>query len=216
MNAAERFKNSLLILMLTAIAIATFCLSSQLQAATETDKKHIVFLCYGNIQRSVVADIVFKELLEANNLQNNYDSIARGLQGSPGSPVVPTFNNLKYYNAANDQTAWELSEPTLKELGIDEQLKTYKSTVVSPRDLEEADLIVAMDEKVWKDPGYGVIVQYPQFADKVVLIGGKGIKDAYDSKPEDNKHRTTILEVNHSIRRDFKELITMADQNSTK
>jgi protein-tyrosine-phosphatase len=175
-------------------------------------KKTILIVDMGNIMRSVIAQELIKQKLAADGLSDQYDVLSRGIQGTPASPVVPTHDNLSYYNKANGSNAWESSEPALKKLGIEEALKKHKATVVSAADLESASIVVVTDAKVMDNPKYGLKAQFPGYEKKMILItalvgSNKGIADAYQAGTKGNKYESTIYQVADIVARGYKNLL---------
>lgn len=181
-------------------------------AQDSSTKKHILVVCRGNIQRSVVAELCLRKIIKEKKLENAYEVMpSRGMMGTSASPMLPSHNNLKFYNKNNGRNEWENSLPTLQELGIAEELKKHRSTRVTRGDLETADLVIAMDKKVLSNPTWGLIAQFPIYQDKIILftelVGSKsGISDAAEAK-DTGRHRRTILEINRIVQEGLEEMI---------
>jgi len=175
-------------------------------------KKTILIVDMGNIMRSVIAQELIKQKLDADGLSDQYDVSSRGIQGTRASPVVPTHANLSYYNKANGSNAWESSEPALKKLGIEEAFKKHKATVVSAADLASATIVIVTDAKVMDDPKFGLKVQFPGYDKKMILItelvgSGEGIADAYQAGTKGNKYESTVYKVADIVARGYQNLL---------
>lgn len=88
--------------------------------------KKIVFLCEGNICRSVTAEFVFKDLLAKQGLSNDYEVISRGVtRETEGKSIYPlALEELEKHNIP---------------------VEDHKATVLTPKEYNQADYVVAMD-----------------------------------------------------------------------
>jgi protein-tyrosine-phosphatase len=193
----------------SAVLLLLFILATPAIAAEETI--HVLFVCKGNIMRSVIAELLFEKLVADKNLAGKYSASSRGMQGTPGWPVLPTHGNLKYYNEANGSNAWEQSQPSLKTLGIEEELKAHKAAVVTAKDLEKADLVVALNRDVLSDSSWGLKTQFPDYRDKMILFteivgSDEGIADPIESKENGNKYQRVVLQIDDVLKRGFDTL----------
>jgi protein-tyrosine-phosphatase len=179
---------------------------------TATKVKSILIVDRGNIQRSVVAELLLRRLLKERGLEAQYTVFSRGLQGTPASPEVPVHNNLKYYNKTTSPgMEWENSLPTLQELGVADDLQKHKATVLSQKDLEKAALVLAMDSPTLSDPSWGISAQFPAYSKKSILFtelvgSSAGIADGYGAA-DSNRHRQVILDIDRILRRGLDDLI---------
>ncbi len=208
-----------LIIGIVISAIAGGWLTESAAQDSSTKKQTILVVCRGNIQRSVVAGLLFRKIIKEQKLENSYDVISRGMMGTPGYPQAPTHNNLKFYNKNNGRNEWENSLPTLQELGIAEELQKNKSTAVTKGDLETADLVIAMDKKVLSNSTWGLISQFPKYRDKIILftelVGSKaGISDAAGAK-DSGRHRRLILEINRIVQEGFEDVVKRLEKKKT-
>lgn len=125
-------------------------------------KKLIVFVCNGNIHRSVVAEICLKQELKKRRLDNKFIVISMGLQGSAGT------NFPKYKNLSEYPKEWKIQKPILEELGID--ISEHSSKPIDRKIVEKASLILAMDRKVLIDLPNSLTKQFPEHRDKIKLF----------------------------------------------
>ena len=174
--------------------------------------KSVLFVDRGNIQRSVVAELILQKMLKARNLGTEYKVVSRGLQGTPASPVLPAHNNLKYYNKSTSAgMEWENSLPTLQELGIAEEFEKHAATVLTKDDLEKATLVLSMDSLTLTDPTWGIAAQFPAYSAKAMLFtelvgSSAGISDGYGAT-DSNRHRQLILDINKTLQQGFEQLM---------
>lgn len=123
------------------------------------NSKKIIFICSGNVHRSILAEIVCEDVLLHNNLTEKYLISSRGLQGAFNIPRS-RHDNLPQYTME-----WEIDKPIMDELGVDTSLFfTKTSTPVQPEDIEQADLVIAMDSKAANI----LHEQLPAFSDKIL------------------------------------------------
>ena len=204
-------KSSALVLLAFVCTLVAAEVNAQTQPAASS--KTILVVDRGNIQRSVVAQLVFQRIIKERGLEQRYRVISRGMQGTPASPEIPMHNNLRFYSAANGSAGmeWEHSEPTLQELGLLADFTQHKATVLTRKDLEEATLVISMDTPTVSDPTYGIEAQFKEFRAKVMLFtelvgSGAGIADGYGSS-DPKRHRQLILDVDRIARQGFDELL---------
>jgi protein-tyrosine-phosphatase len=163
-------KTSVLLFLALVCTLVAVEVNAQTQPAASS--KTILVVDRGNIQRSVVAHLVFQRIIKERGLEQRYRVISRGMQATPASPEIPMHSNLRFYSAVNGSAGmeWENSEPTLRELGLLADFMKHKATVLSRKDLEEAALVVSMDTPTASDPTYGIEAQFKEFRGKVILF----------------------------------------------
>ncbi len=194
------------------VALTFFLLLSIFAIPAFAQPKNVLFVCKGNIMRSVIAEKLFEKMLSEKGLASEYIVSSRGLQGTPGWPVLPTHGNLKYYNKASGKAIWEQVQPSLKELGIEEEMKANKATVVTVEDIQSADLVVALNQDVLSDSKWGMTTQFPTYSKKMMLFtelvgSDEGIADAYDSKEKGNKYERVVLKIADVLKKGYNNLI---------
>jgi protein-tyrosine-phosphatase len=201
------------VLLLLALVCTLVAVKVNAQTQPPATSETILVVDRGNIQRSVVAQLVFQRIIKERGLEQRYRVISRGMQGAPASPEIPMHNNLRFYSAANGSAGmeWENSEPTLRELGLLEEFTKHKATVLNRKDLEEAILVISLDTPTVSDPTYGIEAQFKEFKGKVMLFtemvgSGAGIADGYGSS-DPKRHRQLILDVDRIARQGFDELL---------
>lgn len=89
-------------------------------------KKKIMFLCHGNICRSPMAEYVMKDLVRKEGLENDYEITSGAVSDEEwGNPIYPPALRV------------------LNENGIPSG--KHSAHKISPREFDEADLVVVMD-----------------------------------------------------------------------
>lgn len=106
-------------------------------------EKIILLICNGNIHRSPIAEYCLKRSLRDNGLEGILTIVSRSIQGAFGA-IPPRGKNLKDYHLE-----WSLSNPVLKELGID--IFSHCSTPVNESIIGEALFILCMDKSTLYD-----------------------------------------------------------------
>jgi protein-tyrosine phosphatase len=121
---------------------------------------NILFVCSGNVSRSFLAEMLLKNEVELNNL-NNVSVSSAGLLAYPGNPSDPRM--VEY----------------LSKTGI--PVKQHKSRQITEEDMDWADLILVME----KDHVKMIERSWPEITGKVELLGkfiseGPGADDIID------------------------------------
>ena len=125
-------------------------------------KKIIVFVCNGNIHRSVVAEACLKQEIGIKGIDNLFEVISRGLQGSAGT------NPPKYKNLSEYPLEWAIQKPILANLGLD--ITKHISRPINHEVVKKASLIIAMDKKVFVKLPNSLIKQFPEYGHKMKLF----------------------------------------------
>ncbi|PIZ79490.1 MAG: hypothetical protein CO042_00465 [Parcubacteria group bacterium CG_4_9_14_0_2_um_filter_41_8] len=126
----------------------------------------ILFVCNGNIHRSVVAEVRCRQALIELGLGESYIVISRGVQGSIDGSDPTKHRNLQ------DYPVWTEVKLSLDDLGID--ISGVNRTPITLGDVESADTIIVMSTDVLngsKDIGDECLrVQFLQFFHKMHLF----------------------------------------------
>jgi protein-tyrosine-phosphatase len=168
--------------------------------------KTILFVCGGNIHRSVIAASYAEKLIVKHGLNENYSILSRGLQGSSGT-VPPKFQNLRDYSVE-----WAFSEPILNELEIVIPL-TQVATPVTRDVVEKANLILAMDSDVLRGRVNSLMRQFPDLSHKMRLLSVVGGTEEDVPDPVGQgiaTHRRAIEMIHRTLTNHFDELLRLA------
>ncbi|MCK5027609.1 MAG: hypothetical protein KAS07_04270 [Candidatus Pacebacteria bacterium] len=154
--------------------------------------REILFICYGNVHRSVLAEHIANKVL---SVDDQYFAISRGIQGMNGYEK-PKHSNLMQY-----EIQWKLTKKALDEIGVDTSFfKGKVSTYVTKSQIENAFRIIAMDKKTAEI----LKKEFPESENKIRLfeswIGGVDVSDCAESNDAE-KH----LRVNTSIVSNIRE-----------
>lgn len=134
-------------------------------------KKIILTVCKGNIHRSVIAAACIEKLLKEQGLQEMINVQSRGLQGSFGTDL-PRHLNLREYPAE-----WELARPGLEALGVEVPI-SQTATPIIKSDVENATLVLAMDELVLQTLLSSFGEEVPELRSRMILfaeLGGESV-----------------------------------------
>lgn len=119
-------------------------MSEQVENKTGTTQRIILFVCFGNVHRSVLAEELSNAVLKQNGLDANYVAVSRGIQG------YLDFEKPKHQNLMEYDIEWKLTQVALTELGVDVRLFLNKiSTPIDAEIVGKSFVIVAMDQKVY-------------------------------------------------------------------
>lgn len=169
------------------------------------EARMILFICFGNVHRSLLAEHSANEEFTKNCFNREYYAISRGIQGALGYQK-PKHSSLPEYTEQ-----WSLTQPILNDLGIDTSFfSLHKSTPVTLEDIEQAFVIIAMSSKE-----YRILLEY--FSDhrqKIhlfsTLFDSQDIQDLAESVVEDD-HYTVNSTIIHSIRGNAHHVLALAE-----
>lgn len=103
------------------------------------NKKHILIVCRGNILRSPFAETIINREISKLNLQNQFDSFSRGIQGTKIDPIQVKFSNITFY-----KDIYPLVNKSLKKYSVDPT--SHVSRYISHKDVKYSSIVFAMDE----------------------------------------------------------------------
>jgi protein-tyrosine-phosphatase len=121
-------------------------------------QKLIVFVCRGNIARSVFAEAIAGQLLAEHHIDDLIVD-SRGIQGTAIDTQPVAFSNITHY----DQLYREVA-PIFQKFSINP--RAHKSQVITEATTEEATLLIALDNHI----ASGLKQLFPKYARKVHLI----------------------------------------------
>ncbi len=148
----------------------------------------IVTVCWGNIFRSQLAEFLFNQEISHMGLANRFICVSRGIQGSASVPS-PTFPIFYDY-----EEEYPLAKLVLTKYQLDITFQPYQP--INEQIVIQANLVLAVDEKVLSYPQGGLLAQFPLFSSKMILLASLagqtvGIKDPAESSDE-NKYESII------------------------
>lgn len=154
-------------------------------------KQHLIItICHGNIHRSVIAQLCLEHELKNYGKEKEFIVISRGIQGTNGT-ALPQHQNLYSYT-----TEYSFTAPLLQELGISIPA-TQKTTPINAIDVENASLILAMDQNVLRS----LACLFPDYTAKMYiftkLVGKK--EDIADCAGSSNSvlYEKVIMSINY-------------------
>lgn len=125
-------------------------------------KKQIIFICNGNIERSVVAAQCLRNILKEKRIGSKFSVDSYGLQGTKGT-TLPKHKHLSYY-----PKEWKAVKPTLKKLNID--ISGHSFQKITRDVMGKASVIIAMDEKVYKKNKNALLKQFTKQKKKIHIF----------------------------------------------
>ncbi|OGY45819.1 MAG: hypothetical protein A2744_00220 [Candidatus Buchananbacteria bacterium RIFCSPHIGHO2_01_FULL_44_11] len=179
------------------------------------EKKLVLTVCSGNIQRSVIAQLCLSRELVNIGREAEFEVISRGIQGTMGTDD-PKFPNLRYYS-----TEYGHTEPCLREIGIEIPVD-QKATVIDEEIVERASLILVMEDDVFhtkktpKGELMSLVAQFPEHAYKMrlfmELVGKqKDVADCY-GKDDADFHRQMVMDINEGARDGIRTMIRWVEE----
>lgn len=118
----------------------------------------ILVVCYGNIYRSVIAELCLKRSLK-EQYRDEFIVVSQGIQGTCGS-APPKGKNLYDY-----PMEWSCAKPALDEVGLVIP-KEQQTTPVDLATVKSASVILAMDRKTLLE----LVRQFPKYGYKMRLF----------------------------------------------
>lgn len=122
-------------------------------------KKSIIFICNGNIHRSVIAAESLRKILEERKISSRFSVASYGLQGTKGTDS-PKHKRLSEY-----PKEWKAARPTLQKFGIDINKHSFQK--ISVGIIKKASVVIAMDDKVYSRAENSLIRQFPNYKRKI-------------------------------------------------
>ena len=166
-------------------------------------KKHIIFICNGNIERSVVAAQCLRNILKEKRIGSKFSADSYGLQVTKGT-TLPKHKHLSAYTKE-----WEAAKPILEKLKID--IDDHSFQKITPNIAEEASVIIAMDEKVYSKNKNALLKQFKKQKNKIHIISelisdNKGVKDPAGSGSK-KLHKQVIEKIYSVLDKNYKTIL---------
>lgn len=93
---------------------------------------NILFVCYGNICRSPMAEMIFKDLIIKNNKRYKFSCVSRATSMEElGNPIYPK------------------AKRKLEQMGV--TCETHRATQITKSDYDKYDYIIVMEERNRRD-----------------------------------------------------------------
>lgn len=170
-------------------------------------KKLIVFICNGNIHRSVIAAESLRKILKDNKIKPRFSISSYGLQGTKGTDL-PKHKHLSEY-----PKEWGAAQPTLQALGIDISKHSFQK--ITPTVMEKASVVIAMDDTVYSRAKNSLAKQFPEYRAKIhrfseLTENGEVIKDLAGSGNE-KLHKEIIENIYSSLLKKYKDILDWAE-----
>lgn len=118
-----------------------------------------MFVCNGNIHRSVIAAESLRKVLKENKISSKFLVTSCGLQGTGGTEP-PKRKHLSEY-----PKEWKAAKPSLQKYGID--IGQHHSQKISEATVKKAGVIIAMDNKVYATARNSLLKQFPKYKNKI-------------------------------------------------
>jgi len=166
--------------------------------------KTVLFVCLGNIARSVIAEHLLRKILIEQNISTGIQVDSCGLQGSAGT--TPTqFPNISGY-----VSEYAAAHPVLERFGID--VSEHVATSINLHAVRTANIVIAMDVSVLSKAPNSLFKQFPEERSKMRLfteLSGEqsDIVDPYGNTDE-NRYVKIVSEIDHILRAHLNTLLT--------
>lgn len=163
----------------------------------------VVFVCYGNIHRSVIAEECLKQLVAAAGLNDQIHVYSRGIQGFGGVEGTK-FPNLRHY-----KEIWAAAEDALAEVGV--SVEGHEATPISEADVQGADLVIAMEDKIYSRGEVNLLDSFGEYHGKIRRFNDfegleSGVPDLGDNT-DPKAHREVALRIQAGAKIIFNHLL---------
>lgn len=167
-------------------------------------KKQIIFICNGNIERSVVAAQCLRNILKEKRISSKFSVDSYGLQGTQGT-VLPKYKHLSQY-----PKEWKAAKKILQKLDIN--INNHSSQKITLNVVKKASVIIAMDKKVYLRNKNALLKQFTKYKNKIHVISEltKDYKDIKDPAGSGNKelHKKIIEKIHTTMINEYKTILT--------
>lgn len=175
-------------------------------------RKLIVFVCTGNIHRSVIAAESLRKILKEKKVSPKFSIASYGLQGTKGT-AVPRQKHLSEY-----PKEWEAAKPTLRKLNID--IRKHSFQKISASVMKKASVVIAMDDKVYSKAKNSLMKQFPEQACKIHRFSEltslhKSVRDPAGSSDE-RLHGEIIKSIHSTLNERSEDIFGWVEVNLAK
>ena len=174
--------------------------------------KKIIFVCNGNIHRSVIAAECLRTIFKKQNIDSEYFVDSYGIQGTMGTELPEKKQLLDYAGE------WNAAKRILQVLDID--ISNHFSQVISKSVVEGADVIIAMDKNVFEKAKNSLIKQFPEYKYKMCCFCNFTIHNKMIEDPSGNYdvkiHKRIIKNIYETLNNRFEDILNCArDKNNS-
>lgn len=167
-------------------------------------KKYIIFICNGNIHRSVIAAACLRKIFSELGIVEEFSIESYGLQGTDGT-MKPKYSHLSEY-----PEEWNAARPTLARLGID--ISQRSCLTISPEIMQAASTVIAMDQRVYSEANNSLVRQFPNQMNKIHLFSEltsdhSSIPDPAGSGDEE-LHRNIIETIFSALSKNYGKILS--------
>jgi protein-tyrosine-phosphatase len=166
-------------------------------------KRLIVFVCNGNIYRSVVAAQCLRNIFKNQEVDSKFEVDSYGLQGTKGTKP-PERKRLSDY-----PKEWRVAKPILRQFDID--ISKHRFQKISAGVMRKASVVIAMDDKVYSGARNSLVEQFPMYARKIhrfseLTANHGGIKDPAGSGCA-RLHKRTIKSIYFTLNKKYRDIL---------
>ena len=170
-------------------------------------KKLIVFICNGNIHRSVTAAESLRKIFKEHKIGSNFSVTSYGLQGTKGTDL-PKHKHLSEY-----PKEWKAAKPSLQKFGIDISKHSFQK--ITQTVMKKANVVIAMDNKVYSRAENSLIKQFPKYKAKIhrfseLSKSNKVVKDPAGSGSK-KLHNEIIGNIYSTLSKKYKDILGWAE-----
>ncbi len=153
--------------------------------------------------RSVIAAESLKKILKKQQSDQNYFIDSYGLQGTQGTDL-PKHKHLSDY-----PTEWSVAKPILQKLDIDISKHSFQK--ISETAIKKANVIIAMDDKVYSIAKNSLMNQFPNYIKKIHCFSELTMHNEVIPDPFENSdvklHRKIIRDIYSTLDKNFKKIL---------
>lgn len=175
-------------------------------------KQLIVFVCNGNIHRSVIAAEYLSNIIRDLKVSAQYHVESYGLQGTMGTQP-PLHKKLAEY-----PKEWSAAEPILHKFGIHIDHHSYQK--ITPAVVKKAAVIFAMDIKTYSTAPNSLTKQFPNAIHKIrnfseLTLGHTDIVDPVKNGSK-RLHENIIRTICSTLQKNVKTILLMCNTPATQ